>query len=144
MMMVLGVIYQITGKIIRHYNMFIKGNMIYSEAGYILKCDNKKAFQLPYDSSKEYIEIPINITNTKIESGMINMDGVVFRNNEKYDYGQWKANIIKKRYSNDDQIAILLNKDDSAEDKMRYDKMQEWREYASVLAKKFVELNELS
>ena len=118
--------------------------MIYSEAGYILKCDNKKAFQLPYDSSKTYIEIPIDITNTKIESGMINMDGVVFRNNEKYDYGQWKANIIKKRYSNDDQIAILLNKDDSAEDKMRYDKMQEWREYASVLAKKFVELNELS
>ena len=124
--------------------MFIKGNMIYSEAGYILKCDNKKAFQLLYDSSKTYIEIPIDITNTKIESGMINMDGVVFRNNEKYDYGQWKANIIKKRYSNDDQIAILLNKDDSAEDKMRYDKMQEWREYASVLAKKFVELNELS
>ena len=124
--------------------MFIKGNMIYSEAGYILRCDNKKAFQLPYDVSKEYIEIPIDITNTKIESGMIDMDGVVFRNNKKYDYGQWKANIIKKRYSNDDQIAILLNKDDSAEDKMRYDKMQEWREYASALAKKFVELNELS
>ena len=144
MMMALGVIYQITGKLIRQCNMFIKGNMIYSEAGYILKCDNKKAFQLPYNASKEYIEIPINITNTKIESGMINMDGVVFRNNKKYDYGQWKANIIKKRYSNDDQIAILLNKDDSAEDKMRYDKMQEWREYASALAKKFVELNELS
>ena len=144
MMMVLGNIYLITGKLIRRYNMFIKSNMIYSEAGYILKCDNKKAFQLPYDVSKEYIEIPIDITNTKIESGMINMDGVVFRNNEKYDYGQWKANIIKKRYSNDDQIAILLNKDDSAEDKMRYDKMQEWREYASMLAKKFVELNELS
>lgn len=124
--------------------MFIKSNMIYSEAGYILKCGNRKAFQLPYDASKEYIEIPIDITNTKIESGMINMDGVVFRNNEKYDYGQWKANIIKKRYSNDDQIAILLNKEDSAEDKMRYDKMQEWREYASALAKKFIELNELS
>ena len=123
--------------------MFIKGNMIYSEAGYILKCDNKKAFQLPYDSSKTYIEIPIDITNTKIESGMINMDGVVFRNNEKYDYGQWKANIIKKRYSNDDQIAIMLNRGDE-ESNMIYNKMMQWREYASVLAKKFVELNELS
>ena len=143
MMMVLGVIYQITGKLIRHYNMFIKGNMIYSEAGYILKCDNKKAFQLPYDASKEYIEIPIDITNTKIESGMINMDGVVFRNNEKYDYGQWKANIIKKRYSNDDQIAIMLNRGDE-ESNTIYNKMMQWREYASVLAKKFVELNELS
>ena len=117
--------------------------MIYSEAGYILKCGNKKAFQLPYDTSKEYIEIPINITNTKIESGMINMDGVVFRNNEKYDYGQWKANIIKKRYSNDDQIAIMLNRGDE-ESNTIYNKMMQWREYASVLAKKFVELNELS
>ena len=117
--------------------------MIYSEAGYILKCDNKKAFQLLYDSSKTYIEIPIDITNTKIESGMINMDGVVFRNNEKYDYGQWKANIIKKRYSNDDQIAIMLNRGDE-ESNMIYNKMMQWREYASVLAKKFVELNELS
>ena len=123
--------------------MFIKSNMIYSEAGYILKCDNKKAFQLPYDSSKVYIEIPIDITNTKIESGMMNMDGVVFRNNEKYDYGQWKANIIKKRYSNDDQIAIMLNRGDE-ESNMIYNKMMQWREYASALAKKFVELNELS
>lgn len=123
--------------------MFIKGNMIYSEAGYILKCDNKKAFQLPYDASKEYIEIPIDITNTKIESGMINMDGVIFRNNKKYDYGQWKANIIKKRYSNDDQIAIMLNRGDE-ESNMIYNKMMQWREYASMLAKKFVELNELS
>ena len=141
--MVLGVIYQKTGKLIQRYNMFIKSNMIYSEAGYILKCDNKRAFQMPYDSSKEYIEIPIDITNTKIESGMINMDGVVFRNNEKYDYGQWKANIIKKRYSNDDQIAIMLNRGDE-ESNMIYNKMMQWREYASMLAKKFVELNELS
>ena len=133
----------ITGKLIRRYNMFIKSNMIYSEAGYILKCGNRKAFQLPYDASKEYIEIPIDITNTKIESGMINMDGVVFRNNKKYDYGQWKANIIKKRYSNDDQIAIMLNRGDE-ESNMIYNKMMQWREYASVLAKKFVELNELS
>lgn len=141
--MVLGNIYLITGKLIRRYNMFIKSNMIYSEAGYILKCDNKKAFQLPYDASKVYIEIPINITNTKIESGMIDMDGVVFRNNKKYDYGQWKANIIKKRYSNDDQIAIMLNRGDE-ESNMIYNKMMQWREYASMLAKKFVELNGLS
>lgn len=143
MIMVLGNIYLITGKLIRRYNMFIKSNMIYSEAGYILKCNNKKAFQLPYDASKEYIEIPIDITNTKIESGMINMDGVVFRNNKKYDYSQWKANIIKKRYSNDDQIAIMLNRGDE-ESNMIYNKMMQWREYASILAKKFVELNGLS
>ena len=138
--MVLGNIYMITGKLIQRYNMFIKSNMIYSEAGYILKCDNKKAFQLPYDSSKTYIEIPIDITNTKIESGMINMDGVVFRNNEKYDYGQWKANIIKKRYSNDDQIAIMLNRGDE-ESNIIYNKMMRWRDWATAVAHMIVNLN---
>ena len=113
--------------------MFIKGDMIYSEAGYILKCGNRKAFQLPYDASKEYIEIPIDITNTKIESGMI-------KNNEKYDYGQWKANIIKKRYSNDDQIAIMLNHGDE-ESNMIYNKMMQWRDWATSVAHMIVDLN---
>lgn len=43
-----------------------------------------------------------------------------------------KTLIIKLHYSNDDQIAIMLNDD---EDKMR--EMQEWREFASLTAKKY-------
>lgn len=47
-------------------------------------------------------------------------------------YAAIKTFIIKLHYSNDDQIAIMLNND---EEKMI--KMQEWREYASLTAKKY-------
>ncbi len=49
-----------------------------------------------------------------------------FRN---MSYAAIKTLIIKLHYSNDDQIAIMLNDD---EDKMR--EMQEWCEYASIIA----------
>ena len=35
----------------------------------------------------------------------------------------------------DDQIALMLNKDNSEEDAMLYDKMQEWREWSGRFAK---------
>ena len=43
--------------------------------------------------------------------------------------------MIKKQYSNDDQIAIMLNAQLSEEDKMYYDKMQEWRKFSGHIAK---------
>lgn len=47
-------------------------------------------------------------------------------------YAAIKTFVIKLHYSNDDQIAIILNND---EDKMRV--MQEWREYAASIARKY-------
>ena len=57
------------------------------------------------------------------------------------DYGDYKKAIVQKKYSNDDQIAIILNKDNGLEeDLFAYQKMQEWREWASTVAKKIVEV----
>lgn len=53
----------------------------------------------------------------------------------KSDYATVKTEMVKKRYSNDDQIAIMLNVQLSEEDKMYYDKMQEWREFSGYIAK---------
>ena len=58
---------------------------------------------------------------------------------ENTSYGDIKAMLVKIRYSNDDQIAILLNKDSSEEDLLKYNKMQEWRDWASILAKAFMD-----
>ena len=121
--------------------MYKVKNTIYSDAGKVLIYKACKSYSHPEVES--IAEEEVDFSNARINRIFIDYGGLRCLNH-KYDYGQWKAAIIKWRYSNDDQIAILLNKDDSAEDKMRYDKMQEWREYASVLAKKFVELNELS
>ena len=124
--------------------MYKVKDRIYSDAGKVLIYKGCKSYSLPeIEGIVEIAEEDVDFSNARINRIFIDYGGLR-RLNHKYDYGQWKAAIIKWRYSNDDQIAILLNKDDSAEDKMRYDKMQEWREYASVLAKKFVELNELS
>lgn len=48
-------------------------------------------------------------------------------------YTDIKTFIIKLRYSNNDQIAILLNDD---KDKMK--EMQEWRAYAANIANKYL------
>jgi hypothetical protein len=56
------------------------------------------------------------------------------------DYGSWKSKIIGKQFNNDDQIAIMLNKDDSDEDMMLFVKMQEWRAWASIVAKKIMSI----
>ena len=63
---------------------------------------------------------------------------------EMYDpsatYEQLKAKYIKRLFSNDDQIAIMLNKGNSEEDDLLYEKMQEWREWSGRLAKKVISL----
>ena len=50
-------------------------------------------------------------------------------------YAYIKTFIIKLHYSNDDQIAIMLNDD---ENKMR--EMQEWREYAASVARNYTNI----
>ena len=63
---------------------------------------------------------------------------------ELYDadatYEQLKAKYVKVHYSNDDQIAIMLNHGRSEEDALAFVKMQEWREWCGVLAKKVISL----
>ena len=62
----------------------------------------------------------------------------VFKNGTYADY---KKAIIQKKYSNDDQIAIMLNKDSGEEiDLLAYQKMQEWRDWASLVARKILEI----
>ena len=56
------------------------------------------------------------------------------------DYVGIKTKIIKMKYSNDDQIAIILNKDNSAEDLELYNKMQNWRDWAGEFAREVVKL----
>ena len=55
-----------------------------------------------------------------------------FRDIDKLQVGQ---------KDNDDQIAIMLNKDSGEEsDILRYDKMQEWRDWAGRLARKIIDI----
>lgn len=110
-----------------------------AEAGYILKFQRGIMFDTIL-LLEPYSEIPIDLDTATLEEGYIKFSTHIMLYHINFNYEEWKKHIIQWRYSNDDQIAIILNKDDSEEDKLQYEKMQEWREWASKLAKKIIQL----
>lgn len=48
--------------------------------------------------------------------------------------------LVKIRYSNDDQIAIIINRDDSEEGNIKFQQMQAWREWCGKLAKEIIKI----
>lgn len=120
--------------------MYLDKGFIYSDPYKYLVCDSIVGFSFQEGSNVE--EYDINMDD------MQKCGQLVYYNNGKLaelvlqnaDYGTYKSSIIKKRYSNDDQIAIMLNRYDSEEDELRYDRMMQWREFAADLAKKITNL----
>ena len=120
--------------------MYKKRNVVYADAYKYLvhKSKGTIAFAQSGDESefeeKEF-HTPIKIVDEG--SGFYSIQGVpkVKFYFSKSDYATVKTEMIKKQYSNDDQIAIMLNAQLSDEDKMYYDKMQEWREFSGHIAK---------
>ena len=118
-------------------------NKVYAEAGYLLKSSSRIGYAFE-GNLIDFIEMPIIIDDMHIEGKyLVYNNGLLV---ERYDpnltYEQLKTKIVKRLFSNDDQIAIMLNKDDSENDLMLYNKMQEYRNWASVLAKKILSLKE--
>lgn len=117
--------------------MFTKGNTIYADAFKYLKHKERNIIALSIKgSADDYEELPMNIPLDVEQIG-----GMLFWNNRKFanhpeqlTKDGIKTSIIHSRYSNDDQIAIMLNKDASEEDALYYQKMQEWREFAAKIA----------
>lgn len=118
--------------------MYTDKNIIYAEPGKYLKYKNQVAFQFPAKGG--VVEYILNIDDLVIKNNIaIYNNGLCAQTIHKnWKYADYKREIIKKRYSNDDQIAIILNKDDSDEDLLRYDRMMEWRKFASLLADKII------
>ena len=120
--------------------MFTINNTIYADAGNILIGDNKVGYQF-IGKESEFKEQKIKYDDINIKGSFIKYDNdrLLELIPRQPSYGYFKSCIIKKRYSNDDQIAILLNKDSSEEDLLKYNKMQEWRDWAGILAKAFMD-----
>lgn len=118
-------------------DMFKKGNVLYAEAGHYLRHSSKALIALAMqgemgDFVEHLFDTPLDV---EIQGNM------VFYQHRDFvcrvtglDYNSLKTSMIKSRYSNDDQIAIMLNKDNGGEGAMLYEKMQEWREWAGEFA----------
>ena len=125
--------------------MYTDKNIIYADAGNYLKYKNQVAFQ--FAANEQISEHALILDDMFIKNNIAyyNNGLCAQKINPNWKYADYKREIIKKRYSNDDQIALILNKDDSEEDFIKYNKMMEWRQFASQLATKILNLiqNEL-
>lgn len=126
--------------------MFTKGNILYSEPYKYLKVKDRSIFGLMFNldsySEEDFEEIDIDRPlQIEISKGRVYwQNNLFFIKPTLWTYAGVKTSIIKSRYSDDDQMALILNKDNSEEDTMLYTKMQEWREFASEVAKGATEL----
>ena len=117
--------------------MFIKGNTVYADAFKYLKHKEKNIIALSVKgSADDYEELSMNDPlDVEVSGKMLFWNNRRFANRLEYLTKEGvKTSIIHSRYSNDDQIAIMLNKDASEEDAMYYQKMQEWRDFAAYIA----------
>lgn len=57
---------------------------------------------------------------------------------EEYTYAAIKTFVVKLKYSNDDQIALMLNYQENPDKYQEaYDTMQAWRDYAGEVAREY-------
>lgn len=119
--------------------MYIERNIIYAEPGKYLKYNKGYAFQAPAQNDVTEHDLALEDLHIEDNFAYYNNDKFVQYINPKWTYSDYKRSIITSRYSNDDQIAIMLNKEDSDLDRIKYDRMMKWREFASLLAKKIIE-----
>ena len=118
--------------------MLIKNNIIFSEAGKYLSAQNFLGFKVLDSDASKYTEKDFD--EPTIYGKFLIMGEIRTLLPEIINYENLKKKFIEWHYSNDDQIAIILNKDNSDEDKVCYDKMQEWRTWAGDVAKKVLKL----
>lgn len=116
-------------------------NKVYADAGRILIGNRKRGYVFEGDL-QDFKEENISMRDMHIEG-----DFVVYSKGkcrELYSpyttYEEYKTRFVRKIYSNDDQIAIMLNRGRSEQDNMAFEKMQEWRDWAGSLAKKIITL----
>lgn len=124
--------------------MYKIGEKVYADAGEILVGASKMGYVFNGEL-EEFSAENILIDDMRIEGSFL-----IYSNEkimELYDtnvtYEQLKTKYVKRLFSNDDQIAIILNKGCSEEDDFLYNKMQEYRQWCSILAKKVISLKRL-
>ena len=120
--------------------MFTKNDIIYAEPYKYLqhKTRNIRGLNVRTDnfSIDDFDEVSFDIPmQVELEDGVIHWQNRKFAKKiNDMSYAGIKTAIVKSRYSPDDQIAILCNKDKSEEDALLYERMQKWRDFASDIA----------
>ena len=118
--------------------MFQKGNKVYAEVGNYLRHKTKRMIGFTIVGNiEDFEEISLNDPlDIVVENGTIYYNNRMFAcRPDTMSYTDIKTKLITSRYSNDDQIAIILNNGKNNEDVELFNKMQEWRNWCSIIAK---------
>lgn len=113
-------------------------NIVYAEAGMFLIGKSASGFMAPVTMG-QFSERQLDVSELAVTDEYVCFDSIRWNNPGIRTYADAKKFVVGKRYSNDDQIAIILNKDNSEEDTLVFQKMQEWRDWASVVAHKIMD-----
>ena len=122
-----------------------QGNKIIPEAGKILKLANRISFTLPSDAVG-YEILDINLDNVSLDSEYAYIDNKFAVKIE--DKTPLKGRLINKVFSNDDELAILLNYQASktAQNREKLELLQSWRDWfgnlANIIENKILESHE--
>jgi hypothetical protein len=119
--------------------------MVYADTYKYLKHRERGFYALAYKGTMDEFD-ELDMTQPfdfKISGNVVIFEGGKLAFSvDGWDYVSLKTTFVKKRYSNDDQIAIMLNYPSSeASDIMAYEKMQEWRNFAGDMAKQLERLH---
>ena len=114
--------------------------MIATIGHYLISSNGKRGFSIPIEEGISYTEKELTTIVKKRPYNSVSIGGVF--NIKVTD--NIKKTLITSIWSNDDQIAIILNKDNDSDDNVLYNKMQEWREWSGAFAKLVMEKLEKS
>lgn len=123
--------------------MYKEKETVYADAGKMLASATFKGWSNK-GNLEDFTEVSVTLEDITVGDQFItcsNGDCVILKR-PNYTYADWKKHFIGLRYSNDDQIAIILNKDDSPEDVLRFNRMQDWRQWSAQLASKILEIQQ--
>lgn len=123
--------------------MFIKKDTVYAEIGNYLKHNTLNMVGMSLKGSiKDFIELPLNnpLDLSRDDNFVYFQNGLFRWSPPEWDKDSIKTYLVKIRYSLDDQIALLLNKDVDKERMEAYNKMLEWRTFASKMADEILKL----
>lgn len=111
--------------------------MIYAEVGYYLRHKNKQivGMQLTGDEADyEELRLPEKL-DVQADGNRVSWYGGLFSCVVgALNYEEVKKAVVKLRYTNDDQLAVMLNRDKADGERM-YVRMQDWRTFATEIAR---------
>ena len=110
------------------------GNKLLPDTGKIFKTGKEISFTVSLDADYEELEINLKNINTFGNIAIVdNLFAILLEDGDR----PLKARLVNKIFSNDDQIAIMLNYQShpTAENISIYNSMQEWRDWFGELVK---------